>query len=321
MFLLISGIIFLIFSVLVNAQQVGLSINPPLVELISRPGKSVLVAFTVKNFSSDDQFLRVNLKSFIPKGGTGNIQIQENLEGPVLFSLENSLIRFNKPFLLEKGKSEQILLKISIPDKVEEKDYYYTLLIETVDSGISGDKNSAFSRVRIGANIIITVTDDIFVNYKPKIVFFDVIPAKRIQLFGLNLKIFDIGDPVPVLLKVANIGDNFFKTKGFIELQSMTGEVKKYSLLPQNVLAGSERVIYASSEAGLKNIYNKRKVSFVFDSLGIGKYVLRTSVRPEGEGGKELFSSTEFFVFPIKISAGIIIIFVLLLFFSKRKSK
>lgn len=313
LFFLILSFIFLQLSCnTVKAQRLSLSISPPLVELIIKPGKSVLVAFTIAN-NADPVLLKINLKSFEPYGDDGRILVKEGIEGPIIFNLENSVIDFSKPFLLDKNSKEQALLKISVPPNTPEGDYYYTILFESIpEQGLQS--SSVTNKASIGANIIITVTEKGLIDIKPKIAFFDVLPEYKLNIFGRKINIFDSFSEIPVILKVANTGKNYFKPEGVITLQGFFGFSSKYNILPQNILSYSDRIIYASDSAGtVKKNYNGKVVSYVFSDLIFGRYKLRAELNFNQVGDIKLFSDTEFFVLPIKISLALFIVLILLL--------
>ena len=79
------------------AQQFSFSVSPPLVELTTKPGKSVLIAYTVTN-GGDPTVISADIRPFKPLGITGDVQLGDDLEGPIRFSLDNSNIQLGKPF-------------------------------------------------------------------------------------------------------------------------------------------------------------------------------------------------------------------------------
>src|SRR3972149_1602861 len=115
---------------LANAQQVSLSISPPLLELFIKPDKSIVVAYKLENLG-DPTFLNLKILPFEAKDSLGNIRVKSEFEGPVRFSLDNSDLKLNQPFFLKTNVSQQILLRIRIPGNITDGDFYYSLLAET----------------------------------------------------------------------------------------------------------------------------------------------------------------------------------------------
>lgn len=95
----------------VHAQQISLSLYPPIIETIIKPGKNILVAYTVTN-NGDPATLRFNMRSFSPQGVTGAMNISEDLEGPVRFSLDNNDLQLGQPFLLRTGSYRQAIVRM-----------------------------------------------------------------------------------------------------------------------------------------------------------------------------------------------------------------
>ena len=103
--------------------------------------------------------INVKMASFEPKDNLGNVRIKNQLEGPIRFNLDNSDIELNTPFFLKSLSSQQLLLRIRVPENIKNGDYYYSLLAETVPAASTEGVGSAQAKATIGANILITVTD------------------------------------------------------------------------------------------------------------------------------------------------------------------
>src|SRR3990167_6911968 len=139
--ILIITIVLTLLSVIpisINAQQVSLSISPPLLELFIKPGKSIMVAYKLDNLG-DPAFINLKVLPFEAKDNLGNIRIKPEFEGPVRFGLDNSDLQLERSFFLKAGGSQQILLRIRIPEKITDGDFYYSLLAETAPPTASED--------------------------------------------------------------------------------------------------------------------------------------------------------------------------------------
>ncbi len=296
----------------VNAQQITLSISPPIIETIIKPGKTILIAFNLKNIG-DPTVIKAKVLPFAPKDNYGAVIIKQEFEGPVRFSLDNSIIRLDEPFFLKSGETQQLLLRIRIPDGAPNGDYYYTLLAETQPRADLGNGSVSTVKAAIGANIIITVTDSGALDTKGKISFFDVLSKFKFSLFEKPIRLFDSNDKIPVSLIINNYGRNVIKSHGEIILGGNFGEKARFDLLPQNILSGSQRLITATPSADL---IEGKLSSMVLSGFFIGKYDLTASVGFTEEGPPTVFSSISFFAFPFKITLGalaaIIIAFIII---------
>jgi len=295
------------------AQQVSLSISPPLLELFIKPGKSIMVAYRLEN-SGDPTFLNLKILPFEAKDNLGQIRIKSEFEGPVRFSLDNADLTLDQPFFLKTKDSQQILLRIRIPENIPDGDYYYSLLAETIPPTASEGIGSARAKATIGSNILVTISNSGNIDIKPKIVLFS---AKNGFMLGKNHRIFDSTDKIPVVLTVVNKGKNMMKPEGRISLKGNFGETAKYDIVSKNILAQSERMIEATPSADLSsNIYYPS--SLVLSGFFIGKYNLSTEIR-FGENSPMIFGSTTFYAFPFKIMGGVLVSLIIVLFILKKR--
>ncbi len=295
----------------VNAQEVSLSLSPPLVELIIKPGKSVLVAYQVENLG-DPVYLLADVVSFEAKDNLGNVKLKEKAEGPFRFSLDNSQLAFNQPFFLKTRQKEQLLLRIRAIEGAPEGDYYYTLIVSTQPRMVKEGESIGSAKATIGANIITTITESGKIDIKGKIALFDVLPRFRLPLGKNYLKFFDSNDKIPIVLILQNQGKNFIKPEGEIILKGNFGETAHYQLLPQNILAESQRLIEATPSA---TVEFKKPVSLILSGFFLGRYRLSTNIN-FGQGTPNVFASTSFIALPFKFILGLfgalIIIFILI---------
>lgn len=235
--------LFLFVSIPARAQEpsqsVGrttLTVTPPLSEIIIKPGKSITQAFTIKNEGKVDLEITPTITDFSPDGKTGApILLLNNTSFPFA-SLENLDKKLNAPFTLKGGASDQLVVKIAIPEKAEEKEYYQTLLFKTRPIGFElSDGTTSISQAWIGVHMLISVS------------------KTGEQLGNLSIhsikypKIIDMFSPIKLDLIVKNQGKNFVKAQGEIKITSVTNDVVKvFPILPENILANSVRMLHAS---------------------------------------------------------------------------
>ena len=312
----IIAIVFVVGSFLFNispafAQQVSLSISPPLIESLIKPSRSILIAYRVENFG-DPVILSSHIRRFEPKDNRGNIAIKDNADGPIRFSLDNADLALGQSFFLKTLDSKQILLRMRVPEGAPSGDYYYTLLLQTEPPpSVSGSSHSR-AKATIGSNILITVSNTGKLEVKPKIVLFDVLSSIKIPFIGKDIRLFDSGNSIPVVLLVKNQGSNLIKPQGEILLRGNFGERASFDIIPKNILSNSERYVYASPSAQIDCEVNKSKAecknetSLVIKGFFVGKYNLSTSVN-FGEGTPTLFASISFISLPFKFIIGVLV--------------
>ena len=125
---------FMIHASNAYAQEVKLSISPPLVSVVVKPGKSLLIAYDLTN-QGDPVEVSSYVLPFLPTAKSGEIAFGNSDAGPITFNLENSDRHLNEPFFLQTGESQQLLLKIAAPANTPDGDYYYSFLSESKAPG------------------------------------------------------------------------------------------------------------------------------------------------------------------------------------------
>ncbi len=319
-------IIFALLTQPVSAQQVSLSISPPLLEVVIKPGKSIMVAYNLQNFG-DPTILAAKVLPFEPKDNLGNIRIKEEFEGPIRFSLDNADLTLDQSFFLKTGDRQQLLLRIRVPEGAPEGDYYYTLLAQTQPPPTTEGVVTSRAKATIGSNILITVTESGVVEVKGKVALFEILSPFTLNLLGKKIRLFDSYDKIPVVLIVENRGKNLIKPEGEIVLKGNFGEKAKYEIVSRNILAESQRLLTATPsaeidcpETGKKPIFCQQPVSLLLSGFFLGKYNLSTNVS-FGETAAKIFASTSFVALPFKFFFGLLIALLLTIIIIKRLSK
>lgn len=283
----------------VRAQQVDLAISPPLLRTIIKPGKSIMVAYRLINYG-DPTIITAKVRPFLAKDNFGNVAIDSEFSGPIRFSLDNANLEMEKPFFMKTNDSVQLLLQMRVPDGTPNGDYYYTLLAETSPPPVMEGIGSARTKASIGSNILITVTDSGAVDVKSKITLFDVISRFRFNLLGNPIRIIDSTDKIPVVLYIQNSGRNLFTPQGKIILRGNFGETADYDIVPQNVLAGSQRLVIATPSATFTS-----PTSLVLSGFFIGQYHLNANIN-FGENSPQIYASIAFIALPIKFTVAVL---------------
>jgi len=309
-----------VFKLPVFGQQLSLSINPPLIETVIKPGKSIMIAYSVQN-GGDPVIAKASVVSFRPRDNFGNISLGSNIEGPVRFSLDNADLKMNQNFFLKTGQNQQLLLKIRVPEKIKEGDYYYSLLVETTPPSTIEGIASSKAKATIASNILITVTESGIVEINPKITIFDVIDPIKLNLFGSALKIFDSFDKIPVVLYVQNRGINKIVPSGNISLRNVFGQSANYQLIGKNILSSSQRLIEATpSPSNSLHLNRKMPVSLIIPGFFVGPYHLQATVS-FGENSPTLFAKTSFIAVPFKLIMAIFILIAISVLIIKTSKK
>jgi len=298
---------FLLYTSPVSAQQLSLSLTPSLNELAIKPGQSVVLKYKFTNIA-DPSIVTFRILPFEPRDILGNIGIKTSLQNPISFELKDEIIKLDEAFFLKNSASQEILLRVSVPENASEKDYYFVLLAESQPPPPQEGVANVRAKVLVGSNLLITVTKEGQVEILPKISLFEVIPKNKITLFGSKLNLFDSFDKIPAVLVVENKGKNLIKPRGEIALKGSLWQSKKFLILPQTVLAESQRLIKIDSQPDK---------SLLLSGFFLGSYQLAATVS-YGEGTPTLYASTTFIALPIKLTILVTAAIILLLFLGKK---
>ncbi len=285
----------LLFPSNIHAQTLGLSISPPINEIMIIPGKSVTQTFTITNDGNDGN-AKIYIVPFRVEGELGNVLLDE--KNPVTsslmysswFSMLSPVTSFGEKFYIPRGKSTDITIKISPSANAAEKDYYFTLIyeLESETNEIS-IYNGPTSNARIGANILLSLSKD----GKPEKTF-------NIDEFSAP-KIIDSLSKLKFNIRVENLGLYLIKPSGKITIKPTIGEEESIGIAPLNILSGSVRNIPCLKEEQTITCQSKHKVF-----IGIYKSTLEVSAN-ESTGGQSKTITTIALPFSL-ISAFVLIL-------------
>ncbi|MCL4374493.1 hypothetical protein M1523_01390 [Patescibacteria group bacterium] len=318
---------YLITPSLVNAQQTTLSLSPPLLETIIKPGKSIVVGYRLENLA-DPVIVKAMVRPFRPQDNTNAITIQPTLTGPIAFTLDNADLQLEEAFFLRTKENRQLLLRLTVPTDTPESDYYYTLIVQTQPPPQTEGSTTSRSQMTIGSNILVTVTATGSVDIKGKIALFTVVPRYRISLLGKNWNIVDSQDRIPLIAVVQNIGKNVIKPQGEIILRGNFGEKASYDVTPKNVLAQSQRILSATPTLTVDcqnqptDPLCQTASSLVLAGFFVGQYNLSTTLN-FGESTPNLYAATTFIAVPFRLllAVGVVILISLVIIRRSKKEK
>ncbi len=294
--LLITLIFFLSFGIRpLEAADISLSIHPPLLKVVIKPGRNITQVFKIENRSAETKTLIARLVPFTDADDIGNPNIDPRTTAPWLgyFTLANSKIQLDRPFELKAGQSDQLVLSISIPSTAPLKDLYATLLVtsyaNTIDSQLQGSAVSA----TIGSNLLISVSTQASPSTILKIT--DLLPEP-----GKYIKIGDyyfIDNITPLYFSAIakNEGEYTAETRGVFRIErNEQNPVDLQSVLPQYVLSHSQRKLGTINDTGF---------NFTPGFNMIGYHAVRIDIRSENANAS---SKIDIIFFPGKIFIGII---------------
>lgn len=291
----------------VHAQSLGLSIAPPIDEIMIIPGKEFSQTFTITNDGSDGM-ASIYIIPFRAQGENGNVTLDEKnavtetSDYASWFSIISPVTSFGEKFYLSGGESRNVIVKISPPEDAAEKDYYFTLLFELnneIPGGISptGPTNDA----RIGANLLISLSKD-------------GNPQKALNIVEFSApRVIDSLSKLKFNIRIGNFGSYLFKPNAEISIKPMFGLTETLKIAPLNVISDSIRNIPCIKDEETISCESSRKVL-------IGVYKSTLSVSPDDEENS-LTKSVTTIAFPFSITLGLIFIFATYKIIKNAKNK
>jgi len=301
--LLLSTFYFLLSTSPIRAQSIGFSIYPPVLETVIKPGKTITQVFTIQNLSESDKIVTARIVPFVPEDEHGSPLLKPNFQPTWLsyFSLANSSISLGQPFNFSAGKTDQLVLSISVPATAKEADYYATLILTTntePTESASGVTNSVVNTT-IGANLLLTVNTKANPPTLVRIRDFTTFPEDILYRYG-EIYFADNLSPIRFRAVAENAGRFLTKIGGLVRVSKNNQAVSIQSLVPMNLLAGSAREIEASPSATI--IFTPHLTDF-------GSHKVELDTRADNSSSH---SELTLILLPIKVSLGFLLGLILL---------
>lgn len=217
----------------------NLSLSPPQIEFVLKPGITLTQAYQVTNNSQESITLNTEVLPFLPQGDSGSVSYSSLLANPnISFSLNNADLKLGQPFTLAPLESRQLVLKIKTSLETEMSDYYSTFFVYQSTSLSANDTNLSQSIGKIGSHVLLSISDIEF----PKI-------NGQIKKFSITPKIKDvIFTPLNFSTQIENKTNYFFKSLGKITIFKNKKIIKQLNLDSQNVLANHNRSLLCENQ-------------------------------------------------------------------------
>lgn len=282
----------------ISAQELNISVTPPITEVLMVPGKEIVQSYKLTN-NSDAKFISVNIVPFLPDINNPEEIVTNEKEGLMLsntyrgwFSLEKPKVNFGEKFNLEGNSETEIRIKISVPKNAILKDYYFTVLfsIERINTLVS--ENSLQSIAQIGSNILITASEKENPYKAAKTVLFSS-PFIIDSLQKINFKTI-----------IENTGRAFGKPIGKITVENLTTKNSEVlNLSPLNILSSYSREIYCLKGEEIIPCETSPKIL-----LGLYKSTLNYSFDSQGQNYQE---ESFTFAFPFSLIISVLVIIII----------
>lgn len=280
------------------AQGASLTIYPPVIEVQALPPSSPLVPITIQNNNENDITLKIALIPFKQKGLNGDIELNPEAIDQGFYKYFKDKIQFlvdgkkTETITLAPLETKEVDLNINLQKGDPPGDYYYSIVFLTDNNSLS-DTSSSLLPVGIATNLLISI------GPKDK-------AAGGISEFTTSF--FKKSGPVEFKLKVHNASSHLVLPTGKLTIKNMLSQtVGEVNILPQFVLAGSDRYLVdslqASPSAALKSEIRNQKSEISNqvvwpETFLLGWYSATAKIQLE-ENGTILTANTYFFAFPL----------------------
>lgn len=306
----------LFFPSLAKAQEFSLSIWPPVLEVTIIPGKGITQVYKLKNNGNTELAITSKIIPFLPEGEKGGINLLEESSQSSLenlpqqwISFQNADLKLGEKFLLSPGKEKEIVLKIKVPADAPERDYYLTLLFETIPDLFLGQSGGNI-QTKLGTNILLTVSQTDQLQKEAIIEEF-----RLLNCLSSQFCLIDSFTSPGFLIRVKNIGKTFFKPQGEITIKGWLGQNWKIPLLGENILANSIRQLTCAFQKEENIFPSPCQLSTKFL---LGHYDAYLIFDPDGSSQKYQ-AKIDFWAFPLKLVLGVTAVLGLLIIAKKVK--
>jgi hypothetical protein len=282
----------------VSAQELNISVSPPITEILMIPGKETVQTYTLTN-GSDSKLISIDIVPFLPDIENPEEIVINEKDGLIQsktysswFSIEKPEVVFGQKFNLPSNSEQNISVKISVPKNAILKDYYFTVLfsIEKANSLIS--ENSLQTKAQIGSNILITASEKE-----------DVYKASSTVLFSSPF-IIDSLQKIDFKIILENTGRGFGKPIGKITIENLiTKKTEVLDLAPLNILSSYSREIYCLKSEEIVPCESSPKIL-----IGLYKSTLSYNLDSESQIHQE---ETYTFAFPISFIVAVIVTIII----------
>lgn len=311
--------VFLLIAFLLNpgkilAQEMALGVYPPLLEVTIQPGRTITQVYQILNQGKTDLVITSRIVPFKPTDEIGQIQLEENQISPAIewFSFQNADLNLGDHFVLKADSEQQVVLKVRVPQEAKEDDYYLTLLFES-DPEFNLGESATQAKIKIGANLLFTVSETGEPPRKAEIAEF------KVQNGWLKIGSWQLVDSFTnplFVLRLKNIGRSLFKPMGSLTVTGFSGQKYLLDLLPENILVNSIRQIQCFSADKNQALPCRLNLNWKTKFL-IGPYQAKVTFGLD-KVGEDYSQTIRLFAFPFLLIGGFFFLFFVFWLVKKR---
>lgn len=278
----------------VHAQSLSLTLTPPLLEVMIKPGKSITQVFRLTN-EGDPVFISPRIVEYTENG----IKESSSFIPESWFSFIGGSVAFQQPFLLHTGETRGLVLRINPPAQMPDTNVYRVLLFETVPNPADTSTSDSTFQSKIGSILLLNITAS---GVTKKSAF--------INRFSFP-DIIDSFDTLRGSIEVQNTGTTYFRPIGKINLSGTIGKAS-YDVDPYVFLAGQTRILTTNPETDTEHY------SLNLPGFYLGKYEISTEFTLD-DGSLKVSGKKIFYALPWKLCGSLIFLSLFVILIRKRR--
>jgi hypothetical protein len=164
------------------------------------------------------------------------------------FGLSDTSYEFNDPFLITTNETVSLPLYVRVRTDIQETDYRYGLMIETVPPQSPEGEVSLNVHGSLILPLLFQVTSDAHDKKDFRVTLFDVRPQYELPFFNKNIPLFHTSTPIPVVLRAQNGARHSVELRGSVAIQNTFGSRDVYSIAPQRVPAETDIILHGNDQ-------------------------------------------------------------------------
>lgn len=305
-------ITFILFAVIligasffVHEKARALTLVPPSLEYVAKPGETVDGILKLINEEAETRTLYLSTANFTAKGETG---VPNFLFDEVNTDLASWITVSAQEVTLESQRTQQVPFTITVPQTAEPGGYYAGIFFGTQPPTGAGTGQIGIGS-KIGTLIILRVEGDVF-------------ESATIEEFGFDVSRTTFNRlPLNFIVRVRNSGNVHVRPTGTLTVRNMLGGESVSLLINQTqgaVLPSSVRRFDAlwkkqADDAERGNFF--QELGREWKNFGLGNYTAAVTIE-YGQQRQALTASTTLTIFPWRVllmSAVIVVLVILLL--------
>jgi hypothetical protein len=277
----------LIYTV-IHAQKTtgGISVHPSNFDITAQPNQKTTGKITVDNLTDKPIQIAVDLRNFTAQGEEGSVNLTKE---DITYSLAKWIKVTPNTAAISAHSSQDFTFVIDPPKDAEPGGHFGSVVFATVP--LKDLKGTGASLSQEVASLILFKIPG------------DAKEQATLESFTSEKSFYEFG-PVSLIARVKNEGGVHIAPAGSVVIKGWFGQRFIAPLEMRNVLPNSVRKI----PAVLKN-------KFLFGNF------TATLISTYGTKGQQLYSSTEFFAFPVRYGIVALIVLIILILGRKRIGK